>query len=220
MAVTPAEASVEPDVIQERVVLNHIQWSTYEQLLEDLGDDRCRHVYDRGTLEIMALSQDHERIRCVLGRLLEALTEELGLAILSLGSTTMRRRDLQRGIEPDECYYIQNEGQVRRKRKISWRKDPPPDLAIEVDITRSSLRRMEVHAALGVPEIWRWDGARLLIYWLGENGQYTESSRSRAIPDLDVGSELTHLVEQRYRKDENSLVRECRDWVRALKKKS
>jgi Uma2 family endonuclease len=194
------------------VVLHNVRWSTYEALLADLGDHRCRHVYDRGTLEIMGPSQSHERIKALLGRFLEMLTFELNLPMMSLGSTTMRRRDRRRGIEPDACYYIANEPAVRGK-EIDFSRDPPPDLALEVDITSRSLRRLSVYAVLGVPEVWRWDGKTIVIHGLDPTTRsYVVRGTSSIFPTLPI-AELVAFVDRRGTTDDNSLLRAFRDWI-------
>src|SRR5207248_8848460 len=142
-------------------------------------------TYDEGRLEIMTLSPQHEILKKFIGRLIEQLTLELDIPIKSLGSTTIARKDLERGLEPDECYYIGRERLVRGRMKISFRKDPPPDLAVEVDVSRSSVSRQRVYAALGVPEMWRYDG-ELHVLHLQANGEYVERERSLSFPFLPI----------------------------------
>ncbi|HEY9740149.1 MAG TPA: Uma2 family endonuclease, partial [Coleofasciculaceae cyanobacterium] len=141
-----------------RVLLRNISWQTYQDLLKDLEEQPgIRLSYDRGLLEIMAPSPPHENYKKVLGRFVETLTEELNIEIKSLGSLTCKREDLARGLEPDQCYYIQNEAVVRTLDEIDFNQDPPPDLVIEIDISSSSINRLSLYAALGVPEVWRYD---------------------------------------------------------------
>src|SRR5437016_1917784 len=138
---------------EQRLILYGVPWKMYTRLLRGF-DERpaVRLTYDRGTLEIMTLSHLRENRGEFLGSLAEILTEELGLAIKRGGSTTFRRRKRQRGLEPDKCYWIANESLVRDKDKIDLRRDPAPDLSIEIDISRSSLNRMAIYAALNIPE--------------------------------------------------------------------
>jgi len=133
---------------EQRVVLFGISWSTYEAILADVDNPGGRLTYDNGTLEIMSPSLDHERAKSLIGRLIESLTLELELDIVSGGSTTFKRAGLHRGIEPDECYYIQNAAAVFSKEEIDLTVDPPPDLAIEVDISRSSIDKLGSAAAM------------------------------------------------------------------------
>ena len=196
-----------------RFLLKNISWQTYEALLKDLESQRgIRLTYDRGLLEIMTPLAPHERNSRLIGRLVEALTEELNIEICSLGSLTCKREDLARGLEPDECYYIQNEPVIRSLEQIDLNQDPPPDLAIEIDITSSSINRLALYASLGVPEVWRYDGSRLIIYQL-EGGEYRVCDRSSTFP-LITSSEIIRFLELRKSNGETTLIRLFREWVR------
>lgn len=167
-----------------RVLLKNISWQTYQSLVKDFEQQPAiRLTYDQGLLEIRMPLDPHETYKKLLGRLVEALTEKLGVEIRSLGSRTCDREDLARGLEPDQCYYIQNEQAVWNKEQIDLKQDPPPDLAIEIDITSSSINRLNIYGDLGVPEIWRYDGQSLTMYSL-ENKQYQPCSSSIAFPLL------------------------------------
>jgi Uma2 family endonuclease len=141
------------------------------------------------------------------------LTEELGLPVKAGGSTTFRRRRKRRGIEPDDCYWIADEPRVRGKRRIDLRTDPPPDLAIEVDVTSSSLDRMGIYAALGVPEVWRLEGQTLTFQVLAPKGQYAQKATSLAFPWL-APADLVPYLALRGQMDENAVVAQLRTWVR------
>ncbi len=168
----------------DRVVLQHISWQTYQSLTIDFEQEpTIRLTYDRGTLEIRMPLTPHETFKKILGRLIEAAIEELDLEIRSLGSLTCNREDLAKGLEPDQCYYIQNELQVRSVDRIDLTKLPLPDLVVEIDITSSSLNRFSIYADLQVPEIWRYDGKSLVIYELVD-GDYLVRDRSIALPIL------------------------------------
>ena len=194
------------------LVLENIRWSTYQGLLRDLGDRPIHLTYDQGRLEIMTLSPQHEIFKTILGRFIEQLTLELDIPIKSLGSTTIARKELKRGLEPDECYYIGRESLVRGKMEFNFKKDPPPDLAVEVDVTRSSVSRQRVYASLGVPEMWRYDG-ELHVLLLQANGQYVERDRSLSFPFLPM-AQVEAFIHQISELDENTLIRNFRDWVR------
>ena len=156
----------------DRVVLRNISWQTYQSLVKDFeSESAIRLTYDRGSLEIRRPLDPHETYKKLIGRLIEAATEELDLEIRSLGSRTCDREDLAKGLEPDQCYYIQNEALVRDVEQIDLAQFPPPDLAVEVDISSSSLDRFSIYTDLGIPEIWRYDGETLTIYGLKE-GEY------------------------------------------------
>jgi Uma2 family endonuclease len=154
----------------------------------------------------------HESYKKLLGRLIEAATEELDIEIRSLGSRTCDREDLAKGLEPDQCYYIQNEAIVRGIEQINLSFYPPPDLALEIDITSSSVNRMSIYAALGIPEIWRFDGAMLTMMELRE-GRYVEIPFSVVFsmlkPDI-----LMSFIDQRINLGENAIVKQFRQWMR------
>src|SRR5436190_21291139 len=165
------------------LVLHGIEWRTYSRLLRLFNERRSiRLTYDRGDLEIMTLSPEHENLNLLLNHLVVAAAEELGLEIASYGSMTMRRRGRRRGLEADQCYWIANEARMRGRDRIDLRTDPPPDLVIEVDVSRSSLDRMAIYAALGVPEVWRLDAQGFSIQLLGANGEYAAASSSISFP--------------------------------------
>ena len=195
------------------VVLSAVPWSTYTALLKAIGDRPVRLTYDRGTLEIMSPSPYHESYKHVLSRLLETLIEELRLPCKGGGSTTFRRADLDRGLEPDECYWLANEARVRGKKTLNLSVDPPPDLALEVEATRSALNRMGIYAALGVPEVWRLRGAAVTVHVLQPDGTYREVNRSPNFPTLPL-AKLTEYVKRSRRQEETSLFRSFRQWVR------
>lgn len=198
----------------DRVLLNNISWQTYQSLVKDFEQQPAiRLTYDRGLLEIRMPLDPHETYKKLLGRLVEALTEELEIEIRSLGSRTCDRSDLTQGLEPDQCYYIQNEPAVWNKEQIDLSQDPPPDLAIEIDITSSSINRLNIYANLGVPEVWRYDGQSLLMYRL-QDRQYQVFDRSLAFPILSV-SDIERFLDLKKTTKENQLVRLFRTWVRS-----
>ena len=189
-----------------------IRWETYQSLLLDLAENPSKKLtYDQGTLEIITPLPEYEINKGFLGRLVQTTTEVLGLEISSLCSTTLSRKDLQKGVEPDECYYITNEELVRGKIKFDFNHDPPPDLAIEIDIASSSLDRLTIYAALGIREIWRFDGENLFIYCL-QYGNYQEQEKSNVLPILSRSVILNFLI-RRGEKGENALLREFREWL-------
>jgi Uma2 family endonuclease len=197
----------------QRLVLHGVLWNTYRRLLRAFDEDRhVRITYDRGSLEIMTLSPLHERLKHLLGLLIMTLAVEVGTEILGFGSMTFKRRRKKRGLEPDECYYIQNEARMRGKDAIDLRSDPPPDLVVEVEVARSALNRLDIYAALGAPEVWRFDGEQLQVHLLGEAGAYAPSERSKAFPFLRP-AELVRFVEQRKTLGEVALLKAFREWV-------
>jgi Uma2 family endonuclease len=201
---------------EQRFILQSVPWRTYERLLRAFADrPGVRLTYDRGTLELMTLSHEHESQSYLLARLVDALTEELNLPVKGGRSTTFRRRKKRRGLEPDNCWWIASEPLVRGKTEIDLRRDPPPDLALEVDVTHSSLNRMAIYAALRVPEVWRLEAQSLVCYLLGSGGRYTVSNVSQAFPGLVVADLAQFLrLQSGGQIDDNTIVRQFRAWVR------
>lgn len=208
----PVSSTIEPGVI-----LHGIRWATYERMLRDLDGGRVRLTYDSGTLEIMPLSPRHEVYKRRIGRMIEAMTLELDVPILSAGSTTWRRRRLRKGLEPDECYWVQHERDVRGKLDIDLRFDPPPDLAVEVDVTTSSMDRMAIYGALGIGEVWRWDEQYLRVLVLDDaERRHRERPGSRCFPWLPI-AEFAAFLRQPADEGETRWMRGFVDWVgRAL----
>lgn len=197
-----------------RVVLRNIRWETYEALLEARADDPApRFAYDRGTLEIMSPSGKHERLKRLLGRFVETYTMERGIAVRSAGSTTLKSQLEEKGLEPDESYYVSNERLVREKDDIDLTLDPPPDLAIEIDLTSSSVDKLGIYASLGVAEVWSGGEGGLAVFQLQAAGKYKVTEGSAVFPDLPM-TELDRFLGQRSSLDETTLVRAFRDWVR------
>jgi Uma2 family endonuclease len=200
---------------RQTLLLSNVDWKTYSRLLRIFAEHRgMRLAYDRGELEIMSPSMEHDRDGRLLGRLVSALTEELGMPLLSAGSTTLRRRLRRRGIEADECYWIANAHRMAGRRQLDLRRDPPPDLAIEVDVSHSSLDRLSIYAALGVPEVWRLDGDQLTFHVLAGRRRYAPAATSQAFPLVAPTDLVGFLQQARQAGDENPVVRVFRDWVR------
>ncbi|WP_026731389.1 Uma2 family endonuclease [Fischerella sp. PCC 9605] len=198
---------------EQRTVLHNVSWETFEALLKDTGEERgSRFAYEDGTLEIMTPLFEHENPKIQFDRFILVLAEELGIEIKSGGSTTLKRRIAKRGIEPDNCFYIQNELTVRGRETINLETDPPPDLAIEIDITNSSVNKFRIYSALGVSELWRYDGEVLKFYQLVE-GQYIEREFSVAFPIVSV-SDIHRFIEQSKTMGEIALLKSFRTWVR------
>ena len=198
---------------EQRVVLDEISWSTYLAILEDTGNRRGRIAYDRGILEIMSPSKAHEQIKKLLARMIEAFTEELDIDICSVASTTFRREDLKQGIEADECYYIENAAAVRDKEEIDLTIHPPPDLAVEVDISRKSAWKLDIYGALGIVEVWRYDGDAIRVYVHRKAGNYDEVQQSTVLPKMPV-LELESFLSRRAEQSETEIIRSFRDWIR------
>jgi len=195
------------------MLLTGIRWQTYEALLADIGESHIRLTFDRGKLEIMVHSFGHDVTAEWIGNLVEILAEEGNIPHLNAGSTTFQREDLERGLEPDKCFYFANESRVRGRKKIDLTSDPPPDLAIEVDVTSSSLNRMGIYAALKVPEVWRWRDGTLTVYRLQADGTYAIVQASPLFPTIPLAG-LAEFVKQVNEVDQLTLKRAFRTWVR------
>jgi len=198
----------------QRLLVPNVSWRTYETLLREFEDHHLRLTYDRGNLEIMSPSPEHERYKELIGLFLRILALELQVAIRGFGSTTFRREDLERGLEPDNCFYIHHEAVMRGKKRIDLMIDPPPDLAVEVDITSSSLDREDIYASLAVPEIWRFDGEYFRVYVRNDRGEYEERDHSPTFPQLPL-VRVVEFLRDSEAMDETTLVRLLQAWIRA-----
>lgn len=200
----------------QHILLEGVSWATYQALLNELGNHRAsRLAYDRGVLEIIMPSDFHEVINRILEAIVRALAEELNLRLRGYGSTTLDREDLARGVEPDSCFYIQNVDRVLGK-KLDIQTDPPPDLAIEVDITSSSKRRFGTYLVLQIPEVWRYTERLGVVIYQRQDGQYVECEFSPTFPMIS-GSVLMQFLEQATSEDDTSVIRALRQWLRTQK---
>lgn len=208
-----ALASLTP--AEQRIVLKNVSWETFERLLAELGEDRTtRLAYSEGFLEIMTPLGEHENNNRFIESLIGAIADELNLNMKRFGSLTLKRESMQQGAEPDSCYYFENEPLVRGKQKIDLNFDPPPDLVLEIDMTSSSLDKQQIYAALGVPEIWRYNG-RLLEFFVLQKPIliYNKVQHSRTFPGLSLDV-IPRFVRQSLIDGETATLRAFRVWVR------
>lgn len=191
-----------------RVLLHNTSWQEFEAILEDLGEHRASRVaYDAGRLEIMSPLPEHESDK-IIGNLVKALLEGLDIEFWPSGSTTFKNELMEKGIEPDNCFYIENEAAVRGKRLDLT--VPPPDLALEIDVT--SRTHSNIYEALGVPELWRFEEGKLQINVL--QGKYVESELSPNFPKLPVIEVIPKYLSQSKTLGTNKTMRAFRAWVR------
>jgi len=169
-------------------------------------------TYDQGELEMMSPSKTHEQYASLIDRLLQVWTLEWNIDIQSCRTVTFKREDLRRGLEPDNCYYVANEAIVRSKTELDLTVDPPPDLAIEIDLFGGAMNKLAIYAAFGVPEVWRFDGRILRLFVLGEDGRYQERPSSLSFPNLPP-AEMEKVLAQLGAASETALVRSFRQWV-------
>jgi Uma2 family endonuclease len=208
------EMSVAISPENRSVLMENIGWSTFEALLSDLGEHGGRLAYSGGVLEIVAPTEDHEHVSRLIGRLIETLTEELGIEVKSVKSTTLKRADLEKAVEPDESYYIGRNSVRRKGKRMDLPREAPPDLGIEVDVTAKSLPRLPIHAALGVPEIWTWEKGKVTFrVLLAAAADYEIVERSRALPML-TADDVNRWLSRTEELGETKLIQEFRAWVR------
>jgi Uma2 family endonuclease len=197
----------------QRILLHNISWPEFEAILTELGDHRAtRLAYSNGTLEIRMPLPEHERVKVIISDLLKALLDELDMNWESYGSSTFKRREMNYGIEPDDCFYIQNHARMIGRTRIDLAIDLPPDLALEVDVT--SRTQVSAYEALGVPEIWRYENGTLQINVL-QDGIYVESPTSPIFPDFPVVEGFSEFIEMSRTTGTSPTLRAFRKWVRS-----
>ena len=166
------------------ITLRHITWDEYETLLDQVGEAAgLRISYNDGTLQIMTLSPEHESYARFFESLMTTIRLRLRLNIRSFGSSTMRKRKQAKGTEPDACFYVQSAPLIGNRMRLDFATDPPPDVAVEVDMHHGFVDKFPIYAALGVPEIWHYDGERLRIHLLKQD-EYVSANESQALPPL------------------------------------
>jgi Uma2 family endonuclease len=204
------------------LILHPISWQTFRRICEELSQNPSKRLaYNQGYLQIMSPLIEQENNNWFISRLIFIMAEEWDLNIKSVGSLTLKRDDIQKGIEPDACFYLKNEPEVRNKLSIDLNQgDKPPDLAIEIDITSGSLDKFPIYAGLAVPEIWRYDGNNLRFYGLNqETNGYEEITESLAFPLLDI-TLIPSWLEQRFIIGETATLKQVRQWIKEQIKES
>ncbi|MDJ0736338.1 MAG: Uma2 family endonuclease [Nostocaceae cyanobacterium] len=197
----------------QRVILQNISWHTFETILEEMGNTRAtRLAYDHGILEIITPLMPYEHNKRLIEKLIDNLAEELNLKIKSIGSTTCKRPDLLRGVEPDSAFYIQNEPLMRHKQNLDLTQDPPPDLVIEVDYKNASVDRMPIYQGLGVPEVWRYQEPVMQIYCL-QKGGYVLCDVSPTFADLPL-IQIPQFLAESMKIGEIPMITAFRAWVK------
>jgi Uma2 family endonuclease len=196
----------------QRIYLHDVSWEEFEQILLELGDKRATRIaYCAGALEIRMPLPEHERIKVLISNLLVVLLEELDLPWESLRSATFKNSNMKTGIEPDDCFYLANCSAVIGKKRLDLNIDPPPDLAIEIDLT--SPTQLSAYETLGVPEIWRYQQGKLAIFILVEE-HYIESSFSSLFPSLPIAAGISAILARSNQILMSESRKEFRLWVR------
>lgn len=195
-----------------QLLLKNVNWQQFQDILKNLGESRsARLSYSQGTLEIMTPLPEHEDDKVIIGDLVKAILEEMDIEFRSLGSTTFENEAMGQAVEPDDCFYIQNEAQIRGKKRLNLEIEPPPELAIEIDIT--SRTKFNNYQELGVTELWRYNGKKIEINIL-QSGKYVQSGTSLAFPYLPIADVLHDFVEQSKVRGRNATMKAFRAWVR------
>jgi Uma2 family endonuclease len=209
------ETAPAPERAPQRFVLHGVSWQTYLELSDSAENEHVRMTYDRGELELMTLSRQHEQYASFLEYLIRVWAEETGTTMGACRSMTIRRQDLDRGFEPDNCYYLSHAAMVRGKKELDFTVDPPPDLAVEIEVSRKAIGKLPMYAAFGVPEVWRYDGRMLQAYLLADDGQYRRSPQSGCFPQLPF-TEVEQLLARLSEADETELAKSFRASARAI----
>lgn len=194
------------------VTFHNVSWEEYEELLTQVGEPAgLRLSFDKGTLCAMTLSAQHEKYVRFTERLVTAISLRLRLKILGFGSATMRKRPERVGKEPDACFYVQSADRLGPRIQLDFAVDPPPDLAVEIDIHHDSLDKFPIYVELGVPEIWRYDGRALTIYHL-QRKRYVKRETSLALPLL-TNKLLTEYLNRLQSEDEFQVLLAFDAWL-------
>jgi Uma2 family endonuclease len=196
----------------QQMLLKDISWQKLEKILEEMGERRAARIsYSDGWLEIMVPLPEHEKDKELLGDLVKILLEILQIDFEPFGSTTLKNERMRQAVEPDTSFYIQNQAAVIGKNRIDLNIDPPPDLAIEIDITYRT--RFDNYEILGVPELWRYQQQGLEIFLLQE-GKYIKSQSSPNFPNIPIIELVNEYVRQCLSIGRSQAMRNFRSWVR------
>jgi Uma2 family endonuclease len=175
-----------------QVTIPNVTWEEFEFILQELGDKRASRIaYHQGNLEIIVPLPEHEISKDLISDIVKILLKAKGIKYQPFGSTTFKKQGTA-GVEPDACFYIQNYQQMIGKRRLQS-DDPPPDLAIETDVT--SKTTLDAYEAIGVPELWIYDSGKLAIYLL-KNGKYIKSEQSPYFEDIAITQIIPAAIER------------------------
>ncbi len=196
------------------LIRENVSWEEYEDLLEQVVDATWLRIsYDDGTLQIMTTGPKHENYATFIEAMVGIVRLRKRMNIRFFGSSTMRKKKKRKGTEPDACFYIQTAEALGKRIDLDFEKDPPPDVAVEVDITRHSISKFGIYAGLGVPEVWIYDGKELKIYLL-ELDEYRPGTKSRALPMLS-GPILTQFLSQLREEGELQAILAFDEWLQS-----
>ncbi len=201
---------------ENSIILSNVSWKTYIRFVGETTNkiSNPRFYYDEGNLLIMSLSPEHEYYNRLIASLVDILAEQFQTDWIALGSTTYTKDDIEKGFEPDSCFYFANESKMRGVKRLDMSIHPAPDLIVEVDITSLSTFRQHIFAAFGVSEIWRFDGEKMQILRL-ENDKYVEISKSLALPKV-TPEKLTGFVQKSETLSRLEWINEVRNWAKSV----
>ncbi|MBD2088449.1 Uma2 family endonuclease [Microcoleus sp. FACHB-1515] len=177
---------------EQRVILPDVSWQQFEMLLQELGDDRTSYLtFDRKRLELMTPTAEHQRCNQLIESLILLLADELNVSVSAEGAVLLKRADLLCATEPDSSYYLDRPAPLDR-RVVDLMRDLPPDLVVEVAITKSAINKLAIYAALEISEVWRYvtqagEEALLkgtLTFYQLQGDRYVETPNSQAFPML------------------------------------
>jgi Uma2 family endonuclease len=195
----------------QQLLLADVSWQQFENILIDLGEHRSARVsYSHGYLEIMVPLPEHEKAKEIIGDVIKILLDRLNIDYDALGSTTLKSERMTQGVEPDACFYIQNQALVLGKSRLDINIDPPPDLAVEIALT--SRTPLENYRLLGVPELWRYGKQGLQIEVL-QDGKYIRSDSSPTFPDLPIVDLIDRYVQQSQIVGSSQAIKAFKQWV-------
>jgi Uma2 family endonuclease len=196
----------------QQMLLQDVSWQQLENILEEMGESRAARIsYSHGWLEIMVPLPEHEKDKEIFGELVRVLLDQLQIDFEPFGSTTLKNERMRQAVEPDTSFYIQNQAAVIGKNRIDLTIDPPPDLAIEVDIT--SRTRFENYELLGVPEFWRYTQQGLEINLL-QAGKYIKSQSSPNFPGIPIIELVNEYVQQCLTIGRSQAMRNFKSWLK------
>jgi Uma2 family endonuclease len=196
------------------VTFHDVSWQEYEKLLKRVGEASGRRIsYNEGTMQVMTLSTEHEAYHRFLSRLISHLDFKLRIGIAFFGSATIKKKRRQKGKEPDSCFYVQTAPALGNRIKLDFEKDPPPDVAIEIDIHHETPNQLVIYAGLGVSEVWRYDGQQLTIHLL-EHNHYVTAAVSRALP-MVTSAALTEFLARYRQEGELEALLSFDEWLEA-----
>ncbi|HKQ80397.1 MAG TPA: Uma2 family endonuclease [Blastocatellia bacterium] len=192
----------------EPAIFHNVSWQEYEQLLDELVErSGVRLSYDGGTLEIMTISTEHDFYGEMLQNLVRLLSLRLKFKFRSFGHATMKKSKAQKGKEPDGCFFIKSCDLIGRRKLLDFENDPPPDIAVEIDLSTKSIPKLPIYLAPQVPEVWIYNGSALTVYRLSDQG-YMSIERSEELPVLTSRLLTNFLNEAEQTDDDNQLLQE------------